>query len=340
MGALTYSKAGVSIEKEERAIDAIKVLLGKTFSFREGKIGEVVRDIGSFANLIDLGDHAMAVCTDGVGSKVIVAQELKRYDTIGIDLVAMNVNDLICLGAEPVAMVDYLAVERIHPNVVKEIMHGIYEGAKQAEIAVVGGELATLPDIIKGIDGEGFDLAGTAIGVVEKEKIITGEKIEVDDVVLGLKSSGIHSNGLSLARKVLPKSMWMELLTPTKIYVKPVLELINEFNIHGMVNVTGGGMRNLLRVTEHGFLLDNMPEIPLIFRSIQDNSENTDEEMYKTFNMGIGFCIITSKRDADKILLEHGEKYEIRKIGKVIEEPVVYISTKNGEIELRNKGSK
>jgi len=334
MAKITYTQAGVDIEKEEYAIRGIKRLLEKTFRFRKGKIGTVMQDIGPFANLIDIGDYAIGICMDGVGSKVLVAQELKRYDTIGIDLVAMNVNDLICFGIEPVALVDYIATERIHPDIIKEIMHGIYKGAKQADIAVVGGELATLPDIIKGVGAEGFDLAGAAMGVVKKDKIINGEKIDVGDVVLGIRSSGIHSNGLTLARKVLPKSMWIELLIPTRIYVKPVLELLRRFDIHGMANITGGGFRNLLRVTKFGFLLDNMPDIPMIFKSIQENSKISDTEMYKTFNMGIGFCIILNKNDAERILLDYCDKFDIRKIGSVIERHVVRIKTNRGWIEI------
>ncbi|OYT55014.1 MAG: phosphoribosylformylglycinamidine cyclo-ligase [Candidatus Altiarchaeales archaeon ex4484_2] len=334
MEKITYSTAGVNIDREEQAIKGITRLLEKTFMFRKGRTGAVMQGIGSFANLIDMGDYALGMCADGVGSKVLVAQELEIYDTVGIDLVAMNVNDLICLGAEPIAMVDYLATEKINPETIKGIMHGIYEGAKQAEIAVVGGELATLPDIIKGVDGLGFDLAGTAIGLVKKDEIITGEKITPGDMVLGFRSSGIHSNGLTLARKVLSKSMWMELLTPTRIYVKPVLELINNFEVHGMVNITGGGFRNLLRVTDHGFILDKMPEKPIIFKNIQEQSKTSDAEMYKTFNMGIGFCVITSREDGERIKTEYGGKMGLREIGQVVDGGRVELRLKHEEIVL------
>ncbi|OYT27481.1 MAG: phosphoribosylformylglycinamidine cyclo-ligase [Candidatus Altiarchaeales archaeon ex4484_96] len=333
MEKITYSKAGVNIDREEQAIKGIKKLLEKTYRFRKEKKGEVLQGIGSFANLIDLGDYALGMCTDGVGSKVLVAQELDRYDTVGIDLVAMNVNDLICLGAEPIAMVDYLATEKINPDIIKEIMYGMYEGAKRSEIAIIGGELATLPDLIKGVEGKGFDLAGTAIGLVDKNKIITGEDITPGDVVLGFKSSGIHSNGLTLARKVLPKSMWMKLLTPTHIYVKPVLEILSKHEIHGMVNITGGGFRNLLRVTEYGFVLDGMPDKPILFKNIQDASKVSDAEMYKTFNMGVGFCLITSEQEGEAIMEEHANA-GLRKIGYVVDEPGVEIKSGDSLIEL------
>lgn len=334
MGEMTYEKAGVSIKREEFAIKSISNLLRKTFEFRKGRLGESLGDIGSFSNLMDMGNFALAMAMDGVGSKVLVAQELERYDTIGIDLVAMNVNDVICCGAEPIAMMDYLAMKKINPEVIKEIAHGIYEGAKKANIAVIGGETATLPEIITGKGENGFDLAATVIGVVDKDRIITGRNLKNGDVVLGVRSSGIHSNGLTLARKVLPKSLWVELLRPTRIYVKEVLELIKRFEIHGMANITGGGFRNLLRVGDFGFILDGMPEPPTVFKSIQKNGSVSDREMYQTFNMGIGFCLITSPEEGNRIISEYGRKYQIENIGKVVEKKEVRIFRKDGEIVL------
>ncbi|MCX6695633.1 MAG: phosphoribosylformylglycinamidine cyclo-ligase [Candidatus Altiarchaeota archaeon] len=322
----TYAKAGVDIRREDRAIKGIINWVSKTFKFREGKIGAVMRDVGTFANVIDIGEYALAMCTDGVGSKVLVAQELEKYDTVGIDMVAMNVNDLICLGAEPIAMVDYLAMEQTNDKMAKEISIGLYEGARQAEIAIVGGETASLPEVVKGCaPGRGFDLAGTALGIVKKDRIITGEKIELGDVVLSLESNGIHSNGLTLARKVLPKSMWMSLIAPTRIYVKEIMELVRKFEIHGLANITGGGLLNLVRLTKYGFTIDKLPEAPMVFKKIQELGGISDEEMYRTFNMGVGCCVITSKSEADKIIKEYGEKYRIREVGKVVEESGVRI---------------
>jgi phosphoribosylformylglycinamidine cyclo-ligase len=335
MTEMTYSKAGVNIKKEEFAINELKHFLQKSFKFREGKIGEVAEDIGSFANVIDLGQFMLAMTTDGVGSKVLVAQELDKYDTIGIDLVAMLVNDLICLGAEPIAMVDYLALAKVNAEIVREIAIGIYEGAKRSNIAVVGGETATLPDIITGVEGKGFDLAGAAIGIVKKEKVITGKNIQTDDIVLGLKSSGIHSNGLTLARKVLPKNMWIDLLIPTEIYVEPILNLIEDFKIKGLANITGSGFRNLQRVTKFGFLLDNLPKPQMIFKKIQELGNISDKEMYQTFNMGIGFCVITDEKNANEILDKFSGRYKITKIGKVVPERGVQIMLSEGkEIKL------
>lgn len=334
MTEMTYAKAGVNIEREDIAIKGMIKWLSKTFKFREGKIGEVMHEIGTFANLIDMGDFALAMSTDGVGSKVLVAEELNKYDTIGIDLVAMNVNDIICLGAEPIAMVDYLAVEAINPDIIREIGIGIYEGAKIAGVSVIGGETAILPDMIKGTDNKGFDLAGTAIGIVKKDRIVAGDKIAPNDIVIGFKSNGIHSNGLTLARRVLPKNMWMELLNPTRIYVREILELINKFEIHGLANITGGGFRNLSRITKFGFHLDSLPEPQMIFKKIQELGEVTDREMYRTFNMGIGFCVIADENNANRILQNYGEVYGISKIGYISEEPEVKILRDDKEIIL------
>jgi len=330
----TYAQAGVDIRKEDLAVRGIANRIRKTFKFREGKIGGVLKDVGGYANLIDLGEFALAITTDGVGSKVLVAQELNKYNTVGIDLVAMNVNDLICLGAEPIAMVDYLATCTTDNKIMDEIAIGIYEGAEQAQIAVVGGETATLPDIICGIESKGFDLAGAAVGVVKKDKVITGEAIAPGDAVLGLSSSGIHSNGLTLARKVLPKTMWSKLLTPTRIYVKEIMTLINEFDVHGLANITGSSFIKLRRITDHGYRLDSMPEPDLIFKKVAEMGEVSDEEMYKTFNMGVGFCVITSPTEADKILEKYGREYKMTKIGEVIKEPKVVVVKDGAELVL------
>lgn len=330
----TYAGAGVDIKKEDLTIRGIRAWMTKTFKFRDGKLGAVMRDIGVPANLIDMGDYALAFSADGVGSKVLVAQELEEYGTIGIDLVAMNVNDIICVGAEPLAMVDYLAMCRADEATATEIAMGIYNGCKQADISVVGGETATLPEIIRGLHERAFDLAGAVIGRVDKDKIITGEDVVSGDVVIGFESSGIHSNGLTLARKVLPVNMWTKLLTPTKIYVKDVLTLLREYKIHGLMNITGGAFLNLLRLGDHGYLLDNLPEPSMIFKKIQELGKVSDEEMYKTFNMGVGFCIICDKDTADDIVKKYSLEFKLRKIGTVTEERLVQINKGDKELIL------
>jgi phosphoribosylformylglycinamidine cyclo-ligase len=322
----TYSKAGVDIRKENQVIKNIVAWARKTFRFREGKVGSPLADIGTFANMVDIGNNkALVVCSDGVGSKVLVAQELEKYDTVGVDVVAMNVNDALCVGAEPITMVDYLAVAEPDPHMASEIGKGLYEGSKQAGITIIGGETATLPDMIKGIKNRGFDLAAAVVGIVDKDKIITGDRIKPGDKIIGLQSNGIHSNGLTLARKVLPVNMWTKLLEPTRIYVKEVLRLLGEYDVKGMAHITGGGMLNMLRITKYGFQLDNLPEPQMIFKKIQESGGIPDEEMYRTFNMGVGFCVIVDERDAMKIKERHGHEYRLDVIGRVVEEHHVKI---------------
>ncbi|MEM2629835.1 MAG: phosphoribosylformylglycinamidine cyclo-ligase, partial [Candidatus Bathyarchaeia archaeon] len=196
---MTYAKAGVDIEKVRKSHESIAKLLKDTFLLRRGKFGEVLIEVGHYAGLIDIGGNlALAMHTDGVGTKTLIAKAMNKYDSIGIDCVAMNVNDLICLGAEPIALVDYLAIDEPDEWVILEIMKGLVKGAEEAEAAIIGGETAIMPDLING-----FDLSAMSIGIVEKNKVITGKKISLGDIIIGLESSGIHSNGLTLARKVL-----------------------------------------------------------------------------------------------------------------------------------------
>ncbi|HIK00935.1 TPA: phosphoribosylformylglycinamidine cyclo-ligase [archaeon] len=301
MLAWTYSKAGVNISKADLAKKSIAKILGKTYSKK------VLQKIGHYCSAVDIGNgKAVAITTDGVGTKVLLAQKLGKYDTVGIDCVAMNVNDLICLGVTPIAMVDYIAIKKPDGKIISEIGRGLAKGAQQAGISIVGGETAILPEIIKGANEYAFDLAGTAIGIVEKKKIIDGSKIKAGDVLIGLRSSGIHSNGLTLARKVLNvnnKKVASELLKPTKIYVKPILKLINSAQVLGLAHMTGGGLKNLLRLNKKiGFKIENWPRPHKIFTQIQRAGKVSDFEMFKTFNMGIGFCVVVPKNQVKKTL--------------------------------------
>jgi len=334
----TYAKSGVDISKIKKLHKSIAESLKETFPSRIGKFGEVLTEIGHYAGLIDIGDKALALHVDGVGTKVMLAQMLNKYDTIGIDCVAMCVNDIICIGAEPVSLVDYIAVEEPNDQMISEIMKGLIEGAKQAKIAIVGGETAVMKDVITGIKGKGFDLAAMCVGVVEKDKIINGENIRLGDVIIGLESSGIHSNGLTLARKVLPKKYYKELLKPTTIYVNPILEIIKNCDVHGLANITGGAFSKLMRIGEKsgvGFLLDDMHELPEIFKLIQKLGKISDREMHRTFNCGIGFCIISPEKEYEKIN-QICKKYGIktRKIGKIVKEKDVKIKTSNDLISV------
>ncbi|MDY6965762.1 MAG: phosphoribosylformylglycinamidine cyclo-ligase [Halobacteriota archaeon] len=301
---LTYSKSGVDINAEEEAIKK----LSDQIIFRRRGFGAPLTDIGHYAGLIDFGDVAIALTTDGVGSKVIIASEMKRWNTIGIDCIAMNVNDLIAIGVEPLAFVDYLAMEVPDEKITVQIGEGLAKGAELANISIVGGETATLPEIVNG-----FDLAGTAVGWVKKDEIIGGEKIKIGDKVLGLASSGIHSNGLTLARKVIErshkysepcpfdpeKSLGDELLTPTKIYIE-VLDLIKEFEVHGLAHITGSGLLKLKRITDYGFDFTDPLEPQDIFKFIQKEGDIDDLEMYRTFNMGMGFLVVLPESEAKR----------------------------------------
>jgi phosphoribosylformylglycinamidine cyclo-ligase len=296
----TYAKAGVDLVHEGKIIEILGKYTKQSFSF-----GKVMAEFGHYANLVEFGDYALALATDGVGSKVLLAQKVGKYDTVGIDCVAMNVNDIICLGAKPIGFVDYLAYEQLTLDAVEGIAKGLLEGARQAEIPILGGETATLPELVKG-----FDLAGTALGVVQKDKVITGKDLTAGDVLLGLPSSGIHSNGLTLARKVAKLSDTLSngvavseaLLTPTRIYVKEIMQLLNEVPVKGLAHITGGGIRKLKQLNSTvGYKLDNWPEIPPIFAYLQERGHIVDQEMFKTFNMGIGFVIAVSKTEKDAV---------------------------------------
>jgi len=278
----------------------------------------------------------LAICTDGVGSKAIIAQLMDRYDTIGIDCIAMNVNDLICVGAQPISLVDYIAVERVNAQVLDAIAIGLAEGAAQAGISISGGEIAQLEDVV-----HGFDLAGMAVGTVPLDRILTGRYLEPGDQIIGIQSSGIHSNGLTLARRVFFKraepfplnypvpgtgaSLGEELLRPTLIYVREVMEILRQVpNVKALVNITGDGLLNLNRV-EHpraGFVIDKMPETPEIFKMIQQYGDVDTAEMFEVYNMGVGFCVVVDESDVGAVL-SILEKYDRKAsvIGTVIDDP-------------------
>ncbi len=349
----TYAKSGVDLDQVSKARREILNLLASTFKTRAGRIGTPLEIEGHYAGLIELGDNKLlALHVDGVGTKVLVAQMMEKYDTVGIDVVAMCVNDLICVGAEPLAMIDYLAVEKPDEEMSRQIAKGLAEGACASDVAIVGGETAVMPDVIKGESpGKGFDLAAMAIGIADQGRLITGSKMRPGDIVVGLGSSGIHSNGLTLARKVffdigglavddpLPgtrRSVGEELLEPTKIYTKPVLEVANRTGVSALANITGGAftkLRRFQRFSEVGFDLDKMPEPPKVFKAIQEIGKISDREMYKTFNMGVGFCVVCpskSRQETLEILASHDCKPEV--IGKVTDRKGIRIRTSRGKL--------
>ncbi len=280
---------------------------------------EVKTEIGLYASVIRIAPNlGIALSTDGVGTKLLVAELMKKYDTIGIDCIAMNVNDIICVGARPVAMLDYIALQDATQPYLAEVGKGLYAGAVESRISIPGGEIAQLREMIKGIEeGKGFDLAGCAVGLVDPNKLIVGEGIKEGDPIIGLASSGLHSNGYTLARKVLlgnfkinqrikelGRTVGEELLEPTRIYVRPAMAMLDQkIKVKAFLHITGDGFRNLRRVrSKVGFLLDNLPEPPPVFKLIQKVGRVSNEEMANTFNMGIGFCVVVSEKDAAKVL--------------------------------------
>ena len=325
---VTYKKVGIDISEIKKSQKAIGRLITSTHKLQ--KKAKMTHGFGHYAGIVEIpGGKLLATHTDGVGTKVIIANMMKKFDTIGIDCVAMNVNDIICIGATPISFVDYIAANKNDQRIFKQIVSGLVRGAKKSSVPIVGGETAIMPDLISG-KGFGFDLAGMVVGMLSKKQMILGNKIKPNDVIIGVKSSGLHSNGYSLARKVLSKYSLKQkfkgvgilgnaLLKPTEIYVKPVLEAIEKCSIHGLAHITGGSFTKLLRLKQIGFELDNLPKTPALMQLIQDCGVKSDE-MYKTFNMGVGFCIISPEnqvRGIQKIITKHKMKsYEIGRISK------------------------
>lgn len=326
---ITYADSGVDIEKEDEAIGS----LIRTLRFHRDGVGAPVSLPGHFTGGVEFGDHILSLCTDGVGSKILIANALGKWDTVGIDCMAMNVNDMICIGAEPLAFVDYIGIEQPDPIIMTEIGKGLDRAAQMANVSIVGGETATLPGIITG-----FDLAGTCLGVVRKDRIITGTKIRPGDVLIGLASSGIHSNGFSLVRKAVERAgydysdpfpgdvypgrtLGEVLLEPTRIYVRDVLPLLENFDIHGMAHITGGGLKNIGRLGAGvGYVIDDPLPILPIFGVVGDMGSISRYEMYRTFNMGMGFVLVAPPDQAQDILraLDRPEETVAKIVGRVI----------------------
>lgn len=320
---ITYKDSGVDITANDRMVDLIKPIVGKTLG------PHVLGRHGGFAGLFQLngGDRAryrdpvLVGCTDGVGSKILLARDAGRYDTVGIDLVAMNVNDMLTGGAEPLFFLDYVACHKLVPEWVAEVVKGIAEGCKQAGCALIGGETAEMPDLYAPGD---FDLAGFAVGVVERQRIIDGTRVKRGDVLIGLTSSGLHSNGYSLARRVVFKEARLRyrsavkgvgrcigdvMLTPTLIYVRPVLKLLANAklrgSVHAMAHITGSGLPgNVSRVIPKGLsaIIDTRSwPVPPIFEFLQAQGVPR-QEMFDVFNMGIGYVLVVAPKAKPAVL--------------------------------------
>lgn len=330
---INYKDAGVDVESGQKEVELIKKLVEKTQS------KNVLSKLGGFSGLFSLENFNMknpvlVSGTDGVGTKVMLAQMMNKHDTIGIDCVAMCVNDILCQGARPLFFLDYIACGKLIPEKMEEIVNGVADGCLKAKSSLIGGETAEMPGLYKEND---YDLAGFCVGIVDKEKIITGEKIKKGDHIFGLKSSGIHSNGYSLVRKIvlekeklsldekiegLDRSLGEELLEPTKIYVKEILSLLEKIEIKGISHITGGGFyENIPRMIPDGLCAKidarNIP-LPKIFSLLQKWGELDKKNMYETFNMGVGLVFVVDEKDTEKVR-EIISEDELLELGEIVE---------------------
>lgn len=344
--SLTYKDAGVDIDATNRLVERIKSIAKNSFR------SEVLTDIGGFSGLFSLNTQkykkpVLTASTDGVGTKLKIAFMANIHDTIGIDLVAMSVNDILAQGAEPLFFLDYVSTSTVDPKTLESVISGISRGCKEAGCALIGGEIAEMPSFYK--EGE-YDLAGFAVGVVDQDKIIDGLTIKIGDKVLGIASSGMHSNGYSLVRKIvfeklnldlnnkieeLGRNLGEELLEPTKIYVKPVLKIIAEFNVHGISHITGGGLaENIPRILPsdcQAAIHKGSWEILPIFTLIQGKGNISKAEMLRTFNNGIGMVLIVPQEEAKEIISRlQGMQFKSYIIGDIVkrkdgEKPIIFV---------------
>ena len=347
-----YARAGVDTGQAGRAVSALVDVLS---AIDTGKPSRSVVPSGHYASVLRLDNRTgIALATDGVGSKVIVAEQLGRFDTVGIDCVAMNVNDLVCVGAEPIAMLDYLAVEQAEPEMLAQVAEGLRAGAEEAGVEIPGGELAQLPELIRGHPSpRGFDLVGACFGVVELDRLVLGDRIEPGDALVGVPSSGVHSNGLTLARRVLDDlderpaelggaSAGETLLEPTVIYVRGALDLLAdpEIEVRGIAHITGDGLLNLLRLpAEVGYRIDRPLEPPPIVELIAARvAEDERAELWEVFNMGCGFVVVLPAEHADRAAARLAERHPgARRIGEatseagIVELPTEGLAGRRGE---------
>jgi phosphoribosylformylglycinamidine cyclo-ligase len=321
-----YARTGVGQSAADAGVDALLESLRRIDAGRESRqaIGA-----GHYASVLRLDERrGLALSTDGVGTKLVLAEQLGRWDTVGIDCVAMNVNDVICVGAEPIAMLDYIAVPAADPAVLRELGKGLRRGAEEAGIEIPGGELAQLGEIVRGLD-----LVGACVGLVDLDSVVTGSAIEAGDAVIGLPSSGLHSNGYTLARSALAdvgfdderlgRPLGELLLEPTEIYVRAVLDLLgSEAEVRGLAHITSGGLTNLLRLeAEVGYEIDDPLPVPPVFGSIAEHGRVSDEEMHEVFNMGCGFCCIVAAADEEAALEAlHRHYAKAKRIGRATSE--------------------
>jgi len=325
-----YARAGVDTGQAGRGIAALVDVLR---TIDTGRPSRAALGSGHYANVLEIGANAgLALSTDGVGTKLIVAEQLGRFETVGIDCIAMNVNDVICVGADPIAVLDYIAVERADDDVLAAIGQGLKAGAEDAGVEIPGGELAVVPELIRGHPSpSGIDLVGMCVGLVDLDAIVTGAAVRPGDAVIGLPSSGVHSNGYTLAREALPdlaetpaelggRTVGDVLLEPTVIYVRAVRELLaSDVEVRGLAHITGDGLDNLLRLeADVGYRIDSPLPVPPVFALIAARSGTGDHEMHEVFNMGCGFCVVVPEdQAADAVALIEGRHPGAAVIGSV-----------------------
>ncbi len=332
----SYKKSGVNISLANKLVKHISLISKK--NVKKTKNNNLKDEIGGFGSVFDISnskikDPVIVSCTDGVGTKIEIANKYKKFNTIGIDLVAMCVNDLIVQGAKPLFFLDYIAVGKLKLDKTKKILSGIFKGCKLSNCKLIGGETAEMPDVYS---KDKFDLAGFSVGIVSKKKILDKSKVKKGDIILAIPSDGLHSNGFSLVRSILknnkiPNNLKNELLKPTKIYSKEILNLTNKNLINSAAHITGGGLiENLLRSIPENLTLNlDLKKIKIlkIFKWLKSKNIS-DKEMMRTFNCGVGFCLISSKKNVSKIKKFFSEKYRPYEIG--------FISKEKNKINLLN----
>lgn len=332
----TYAKSGVDVKAVRAIQQRIEALVAGTATAHTPRFL-----LGHYAGLFEAGGQTLTMHTDGVGSKVLVASEMGRHDTIGMDAVAMNANDIICVGSRPIVAVDYLAMSRADDALVGEIMKGLVSACQECGMALIGGETAMLPEMITGPKGTKthYDLAVTAVGTMEGPPVI-GDKMGAGDTLIGLASTGLHSNGYTLARKLLSVKEWgEELLAPTRQYVQPVMEMVGSGKVHGLAHITGGAFSKLRRIGAYanvGFELDGMPEMEQggLFAALAKKVKS-DYELYRTFNMGVGM-VVACPQEAAEYMEKIAAKYKIKssRIGRVISKDDVILHKGGKKISL------
>lgn len=327
--ALSYEAVGVDTEGVDSGLRRVAQWVNATFAFNPSR---PLLPLGFYANVLPVGpDMAIAISTDGVGTKLLVAQRLERYDTVGIDCVAMNANDVICVGARPLSLVDYIAVHHVDPEALAAIAKGLHDGARLADVNIPGGEIAQLREMVHGEHGYPFELVGTCIGTVHPDKLLIGAGVAAGDVVVGLPSSGLHSNGYTLARHALleraglrlegrvaelGRTLGEELLEPTLMYVRPAMAMLDAgLTVKALLHITGDGLLNLARIAAPmGFVIDRpLPPQP-IFALIQHAAQVAADEMYRTFNMGTGLGVVLPAAEAERAIAlaaEHGHRAQV-----------------------------